>query len=73
MDPKKNNQKKGGGKRGSNWRGLLSLVSWALLLTVIFSYAGDFMTGTVRHADSVEIQYSEFRTMVNSNFLRDDV
>ena len=37
MDPKKNNQKKGGGKRGSNWRGLLSLVSWALLLTVIFS------------------------------------
>ena len=67
MDPKKNNQKNGGGKRGSNWRGLLSLVSWALLLTVIFSYAGDFMTGTVRHADSVEIQYSEFRTMVKSD------
>ena len=66
MDPKNNNQKKGGGKRGGNWRGLLSLVSWALLLTVIFSYAGDFMSGTVRHASSVEIQYSDFRSMVKS-------
>ena len=64
MDPKNNNQKKGGGKRGGNWRGQLSLVSWALLLTVIFSYAGDFMSGTVRHASSVEIQYSDFRSMV---------
>ena len=66
MDPKKNNQNKGGGKRGGNWRGLLSLVSWALLLTVIFSYAGDFMTGTVRHADSVELDYGEYLDMVET-------
>ena len=65
MDPKKNNNKRGG-KRGSNWRGLLSLVSWALLLTVIFSYAGDFMTGTVRHADSVELNYGEYLDMVET-------
>ena len=65
MDPKKNNKKRGG-KRGSNWRGLLSLVSWALLLTVIFSYAGDFMTGSVRHADSVELNYGEYLDMVET-------
>ena len=58
----KNNRPKGG--KNSNWRGLVSLVSWALLLTVLFSSAGDFMTGQVRHADSVELEYGQYRQMV---------
>ena len=65
MDQNKKNKRPKNGK-GSNWRGLVSLVSWALLLTMLFSIGGDFMTGQVRHADSVEIKYSDFRSMVKA-------
>ena len=64
MDQKNNNNKRPKNGKGSNWRGLMSLVSWALLLTVLFSIGGDYMTGQARHASSVEIQYSDFRQMV---------
>ena len=63
MNNKKKRPKNG---KGSNLRGLISLVSWALLLTVIFSTASDFMTGQVRHGDSVELEYGQYRTMVKS-------
>ena len=62
-----NNNKRPKNNKGSNWRGLLSLVSWALLLTVLFSIGGDYMTGQVRHASSVEINYSDFKTMVKAD------
>ena len=65
MDHKNKKQPKNG--KGSNWRGLLSLVSWALLLTVIFSAGSDFMTGQARHAGSVELEYGDYRTMVKAD------
>ena len=47
-----NNQNKpnkpGGGKSGGNWRGVISLICWAVLLTALISYAGIYMTNSVR-------------------------
>jgi cell division protease FtsH len=34
------NRKNQNDNRNNNWRGVLSLIGWALLLTVIISYAG---------------------------------
>ena len=65
MDQNNKNKRPKNGK-GSNWRGLVSLVSWALLLTVLFSIGGDYMTGQARHADSVELDYGEYLDMVET-------
>jgi len=67
MNP--NNKKKTpprGGKGGSNWRGLLSMLCWAVLLTTILGYAGNYMTSAGHQASNVEVEYSEFRDMVKA-------
>ena len=59
-----NNQNKpnkpGGGKSGGNWRGVISLICWAVLLTALISYAGTYMTNSVRQSSSVELVYGDF-------------
>ncbi|MBU5626176.1 ATP-dependent zinc metalloprotease FtsH [Oscillibacter sp. MSJ-2] len=65
MDQKnRNNRGGGGGGSGGNWRGILSLVAWALLLTVIFSYTGSYMNKSMDASAQIEIEYSEFIQMV---------
>ncbi len=60
-----NNQNKNpNGKRNGNWRGVVSLVSWALVLTIIISYASSLMGSAGHQKSSVEIAYSDFRQMV---------
>ena len=59
----KNKNKKSGGKNGGNWRGVVQLVCWALLLTVIVGYASSYMTSTGHSASSVELEYSVFKQM----------
>ncbi|MCF2664534.1 ATP-dependent zinc metalloprotease FtsH [Oscillibacter valericigenes] len=59
---KKNSRPDGG--KNSNWRGLLSLISWALLLTIIVSYATNYMNSAGRRASSVELEYGDFQQMV---------
>ena len=63
----KNNQNGKGNNNGNNWRGVLSLVSWALLLTIVISYAGTYMNSTSQNASSVEIKYSEFISLVKQD------
>ena len=66
-----NNQNKpnkpGGGKSGGNWRGVISLICWAVLLTALISYAGTYMTNSVRQSSSVELVYGDFLDMVEGN------
>jgi cell division protease FtsH len=62
-----NDDKNGRNDKNSNWRGILSLVCWALLLTVILSYAGTYMTSASKNASSVEVPYSEFITLVKDD------
>ena len=67
MDQNNKNNKPGGGKNGSNWRGFIHLICWAVLLTVLVSYAADYMTSTGHNASAMELEYNQFQTMVEGN------
>ena len=64
MDQNDNKNKRGGGKNGGSWRGVLQLVCWALLLTIVISYASTYMNSAGRQASSVEVEYSDFLDML---------
>ena len=66
MNPNDNKNNRKNNKPGGNWRGVASLVGWALLLTIIFSYASSVMGSTGRQASSVNIEYGDFLEMVES-------
>ena len=67
MDQKNNKKKKpDGGKNNGNLRGVVSLVCWALMLTIIFSYASSYMTSAGHSSSSVVIEYSDFQEMVKA-------
>lgn len=64
------NRKNQNDNRNSNWRGILSLIGWALLLTVIISYAGSYMNSATQKSSSVEVQYSEFIKLVKKDKIK---
>ena len=64
MDQNNKNNKPGGGKNAGNWRGVIQLVCWALVLTAVIGYASSYMTSTGRSASSVVLEYSDFKQMV---------
>ena len=66
MDQNNKNKpnKPGGNRPGGNWRGVISLICWAVLLTAIFSFAGNYMTNSVRQSSSVELVYGDFLAML---------
>ena len=67
MNPNKNkNSKKNGKKGSSNWRGLLSLICWAVLLTTIVSYAGSYFTSAGHQSSNVEIDHSDYSALVQN-------
>ena len=59
MDPNNKKKPSRNGKNGSNWRGLITLVCWALLLTTIFSYASSYINSAGHQASNVEIDHSD--------------
>ena len=63
-NPKRPNRRKGG-KRG-NLRGIVSLISWALILTIMIGYAGNYISNSGRNASSVELEYGAYQAMVES-------
>ncbi|MDY3281960.1 ATP-dependent zinc metalloprotease FtsH [Dysosmobacter sp.] len=63
------NKKPQGGKNGSNMRGVFTLVAWALILTVLFSSAGTYMNQSMDASTQVEVDYSEFKTMVEEDLI----
>ena len=65
MNPNDNKNNKNN-KPGGNWRGVASLVGWALLLTIIFSYASSVIGSAGRQASSINVEYGEFQEMVES-------
>ncbi len=68
MDQNNKKNSPGGGKN-SNARGIVSLVCWALLLTILVSYAGTYMTSAGHQASSVELYYSDFLDLVEQGEL----
>ena len=59
------NNKNKPGKNSSNLRGIISLVCWALLLTIIISWASNTMTSAGHQGSSVELGYSNFVEMLD--------
>ncbi|MDO4314945.1 MAG: ATP-dependent zinc metalloprotease FtsH [Oscillospiraceae bacterium] len=66
MDQNNKNNKPGGNKGSGNWRGVVQLVCWALVLTAIIGYASTYMTSAGHSSSSVELEYSDFLDMVKS-------
>ena len=66
MDQNNKNKpnKPGGNKSGGNWRGVISLICWAVILTAIISYAGTYMTSAGHSSSSVELVYGDFLAML---------
>ncbi len=67
MNQNDNKNNRNGGKNNGNWRGVVSLVCWALLLTIGISYFSSYMGGFDRQASSVELDYSTFRQLVQTD------
>jgi len=66
MDQNNKNKKPNGSKNNGNWRGVLSLVCWALLLTIGISYASTYMNSAAHSSSSIELEYSDFEAMAQS-------
>ena len=64
-----NDKKNGSGKNGNNMRGILTLVAWALILTVLFSSVGSYMSQSMDASTQVEIAYSDFKEMVEEGVI----
>ena len=62
-----NNNKTGKGNKGGNLRGILTLIAWALVLTVAFNYFSAYNRNTANKSTSHEIKYSEMIEMVEKN------
>ena len=58
-----------GGKNGknSNFRGVLTLIAWALVLTVAFNYFTAYNRNTANKTSSHEIKYSDMITMIEKD------
>ena len=55
--------------KNSNWRGVISLLCWAALLTIVISYASNYLGSAASHNGSVEIRYSEFVELLEDGWL----
>ena len=72
QNDKRNDQNNKGGK---NAQGILCLVAWALLLTLVLRYAGLYINSRSGNAASAEIPYSTFITLIEdgkAEFVRFD-
>ncbi len=68
MEPNNKNNKPGRG--GRNMRGVVTLVVWAIILTVIFNYISAYTSNSSNRATSHEIRYSEFLQLVREGKVR---
>ena len=72
QNDKRNDQNNKGGK---NLQGVLCLVAWALLLTLVLRYAGLYINSKTGNAASAEIPYSTFIDLIEdgkAEFVRFD-
>ena len=64
QNDKRNDQNNKGGK---NLQGVLRLVAWALLLTLVLRYAGLYINSKTGNAASAEIPYSTFIDLIEED------
>ena len=61
----KNNQNNN--NKNSRMRGVLTLVAWAIVVTVIMNYIGAYSQNTANKSTSHEVKYSQFITLVEED------
>ena len=62
-----NNKNNKNGKNNRNLRGVLTLLAWAVVLTVVFNYLSAYAGNVANKATSFEIPYSDMIDMIQSD------
>ena len=62
-----NDNKNNKNNKNSNWKGVVSLLCWAALLTIVVSYASSYLNSAAGHNGSVEIRYTDFLDLLEED------
>ena len=73
MDPNNKNKKQNKNQKNKNWMGVVKLIAWAVVLTVVFNYIGAYSHNTANKTTSHEVEYSQFIAMVNADQVKEVV
>ena len=64
MDPNNKKDQKNNQNRNRNMRGVVTLIIWALVLTVVFNYINAYSNNLTKRASSHEIPYSQLIDLI---------
>ena len=67
MDPNNKKDQKNNQNRNRNMRGVVTLIIWALVLTVVFNYINAYSNNLTKRASSHEIPYSQLIDLIQEN------
>ena len=65
------NQNRNNNKNKKNLNGLLILLGWAVVLTVVFNYLSAYSREATNAAETHEISYSEFKELVTEGHVKE--
>ena len=67
MDPNSKKDQKNNQNRNRNMRGVVTLIIWALVLTVVFNYINAYSNNLTKRASSHEIPYSQLIDLIQED------
>ncbi len=67
MDPNNKKDQKNNQNRNRNMRGVVTLIIWALVLTVVFNYINAYSNNLTKRASSHEIPYSQLIDLIQGD------
>ena len=67
MDPNNKKGQKNNQNRNRNMRGVVTLIIWALVLTVVFNYINAYSNNLTKRASSHEIPYSQLIDLIQED------
>ena len=67
MDPNNKKDQKNNQNRNRNMRGMVTLIIWALVLTVVFNYINAYSNNLTKRASSHEIPYSQLIDLIQED------
>ena len=67
MDPNNKKDQKNNQNRNRNMRGVVTLIIWALVLTVVFNYINAYGNNLTKRASSHEIPYSQLIDLIQED------
>ncbi len=67
MDPNNKKDQKNNQSRNRNMRGVVTLIIWALVLTVVFNYINAYSNNLTKRASSHEIPYSQLIDLIQED------